>query len=336
MSIEQFPVDAPRLEPLSPEVKRSLDDCDLAHELALVCREVARSCSAYLVHARTVVSSESTSEKESHHDPVTKFDREVEASISEILAHLVPGSRKLGEEHGEEILVPTKTEPSLPGGIEMPGIHPHIDTRSLGSRVRWIIDPIDGTSNFAAGLTDFNTSIAAELDGSVIAGAVHVPCANETFWANQTNGWLETTTGFFALDSNGPIAEKDAVLLTYFPTVSELRTYPDTALEVMRELSFAFRAIRRPGAAALDLAHLAAGRAGAFFATSLKPWDVAAAVHLVKVSGGTVHQKTMGKDVPVNLGPAVAASAAGLGTPTLEKVLATVEAVRRELSQSGK
>ncbi|MDO5728714.1 MAG: inositol monophosphatase family protein [Actinomycetaceae bacterium] len=332
MSIEQFPVEAPRLQALSPEHNRSLDEPDLAHELALICRAVARVASEYLVDARTLVSSQTTSEKASHHDPVTKFDKQVEASVSDILAHLVPGSRKLGEEHGEEILVPLKTEPSLPEGIVLPNLQPHVDARSLGSRVRWIIDPIDGTSNFAAGLTDFNTSIAAELDGSVIAGAVHVPCANETFWANQTEGWLETRDGFFALDSNGPTAEKDAVLLTYFPTVSELRAYPDTALDVMRELSFAFRAIRRPGAAALDLAHLAAGRAGAFFATSLKPWDVAAAVHLVKVSGGTIDQKNLGTDVPAHLGPAVAASAASFDSPTLRRVLTTIESVRRELS----
>lgn len=332
VSIEASPIAAPRLEPLTVEQQRSLTRSELSHELALICRAVARACGDYLIHARTVVDAQTTSEKESHHDPVTIFDREVETAVSHMLAHLVPGCIKLGEEHGEETLIPTSTEPRLPDGISMPDCEPHVDTRSLGSRVRWIVDPIDGTSNFAAGLTGFNTSIAAELDGEIVAGAVHVPCAHETFWANAEDGWLESEQGFFALDSRGPQREEDAVLLTYFPLVSELQRYPQDALEILSELSFAFRALRRPGAAALDLAHVAAGRAGAFFATALKPWDVAAGGHLVRVAGGSLIDSPLGTDTQPGFGPAVAASARGLDAPTLSRVLQQVERARQASS----
>ncbi|MDO5719296.1 MAG: inositol monophosphatase [Actinomycetaceae bacterium] len=332
MSIEASPIAAPRMEPLTVVDKRSLNHAELCHELALISRAVARACADYLVHARTVVDAQTTSEKESHHDPVTVFDREVETAVSQMLAHLVPGCMKLGEEHGEETLIPQSSEPSLPDGISMPAIEPHIDVRSLGSRVRWIVDPIDGTSNFAAGLTDFNTSIAAELDGEVVAGAVHVPCACETFWGNDHAGWLESSQGFFALDSSGPSREEDAILLTYFPLVSELERYPQDALQVLSELSQAFRAVRRPGAAALDLAHIAAGRAGAFFATALKPWDIAAGAHLLRVAGGAVIDAPLDTDTPPGFGPAVAASAKGLDAPTLPRALKLVERARRASS----
>lgn len=329
VSIEASPIPAPRTEPLSVEHKRSLDRLETSHELALICRAVARACGDYLIHARTVVDTQTTSEKANHHDPVTIFDREVETAVSNILAHVLPGCMKLGEEHGEETLVPQSIEPQLPEGISMPVCEPHIDVRSLGSRVRWIVDPIDGTSNFAAGLTEFNTSIAAELDGEIVAGAVHAPCAHETFWANAEDGWLESEQGFFALDSYGPEREGDAVLLTYFPLVSELKRYPEEALQILSELSYAFRALRRPGASALDLAHIAAGRAGAFFATGLKPWDIAAGAHLVRVSGGTVIDAPLDTDTQPGFGPAVTARARGLEAPTLSRALTLVERARQ-------
>lgn len=335
MSTERYPLkDTPRLHGLPVDQDRSIGSLEMSHELALMCRAASQAVGAYLVKSRTLLDDANTDTKTDFHDPVTPYDQATELAIGQILGFLVPGSRMLGEEHGEELL-PGGDPLDLPD--EVAAVEPdfHVDARSLASRVRWIVDPIDGTSNFAAGLTYFGTSIAAELDGEVVAGAINVPAYKETFWANQEHGWLESDGTFYDLVSGGVDgtttidSEAKAVLLTYFPTVSVLSNKPTLAAEGFASLAHAFRAVRRPGAAAVDLAQVAAGRAGALYATTLKPWDVAAGIHLVKVSGGTVHQRDLGKDLPEGLQPAVAAASAGLEVPTL---IALLDRVQAELS----
>lgn len=326
MSTERHPLEnRPRLVGLDPQEQRSLNQTELSHELALMCRAATQSVAAYLVRSRTVLDESTTELKSNVHDPVTPYDQATEKALAQILGSFVPGSRILGEENGEEIL-PGSEPTDLPDEVEPPEPDFHVDARSLASRVRWIVDPIDGTSNFAAGLTYFATSIAAELDGEVVAAAMTAPFYDETFWANATEGWLEIGDDFFALKSGGVEQEKEAVLLTYFPTTSQLVTDAQLAADGYAQMAHAFRAIRRPGAAALDLAQISAGRVAALFAATLKPWDVAAGVHLVKISGGTVQDRAMGTDLAPGLRPAVAAASAGLEVPTLIDLLDKVDA----------
>lgn len=320
MTCERIPLHTqPQLAPVTVEQQRSLDDNqnEIAHQLALIARATARACGPYLRWAR--LQDLRVDNKSSEHDPVTVHDKAIETAITQILGYFLPGSRVLGEEHGEQLLPGGK--PQLPERIQLPELEPHPDVRSQGSRVRWIVDPIDGTANFAAGMTYFNTSIAAELDGQVVAGAIHVPCEQETFWANAERGYLENERGFFALESSGPTREIEALLLTYHPILTQVKTHPEVTFEVLGQLIDTCRALRRPGAAALDLANIAAGRAGAFFATSVKPWDVAAGLHLVQVSGGTSYTHPMGTTTPAGFGPGVVAACAGLTTPKLKELL---------------
>ncbi|MDO5049717.1 MAG: inositol monophosphatase [Actinomycetaceae bacterium] len=326
MSIELHPLESqPRLSGLDPEQQRTLERADLCHELALMCRAACQSVADYLTVSRTALDESTTQIKSNVHDPVTPYDQATERALSQILGSFIPGSRILGEEHGEEIL-PGGQAFDLPDEVEAPEPDFHVDARSLASRVRWIVDPIDGTSNFAAGLTYFATSIAAELDGEVVAAAMTAPAHGETYWANEDEGWLEVGGNFYKLASGGLQKEEEAVVLTYFPTTSQLETDPELAAEGYAQIAHAFRAVRRPGAAALDLAQVAAGRAGALFAATLKPWDVAAGVHLVLVSGGTIADRALGTDLPAGLRPAVAAAGAGLEIPTLMNILDSVEA----------
>ncbi len=310
---------------------RELSRAQLVHELALMCRSAAQSVAPYLTYARTILDDATTQIKTNQHDPVTPFDQATERALSLILSSFIPGSTILGEEDGQRML-PGGLPTDLPTQVLPVSLDFHMDARSLASRVRWIVDPIDGTSNFAAGLTYFATSIAAELDGVVVASAICAPCYEETFWANESQGWLEVgeplgqANAFYELQTSPVQAESDAVLLTYFPTTSQLKLDAKLAADGFASLAHAYRALRRPGAAALDLAQVAAGRVGVVFAATLKPWDVAAGNHLVRVAGGHVCDRSVGTDLPAGLRPAVAAYAKGLKPNAVLTLLDQVQA----------
>ncbi len=343
MTCESHTCTPPPLVPVSIGEYRTLDDIQLAHELALIARYGARMCRHLLREARLNIADTQT--KGSHHDPVTVFDTAVEDTLNALFGLVIPGSLTLGEERGERFLTPTDAahlpdivrttitatahsfavvgENSEEDVLDVRTIHP--DVRSLGSRVRWIVDPIDGTSNFAAGMPYFNTSVAAELDGRVVAGAIHVPMTEETFWANARQGWFERGGVFSALDSTGPRDASEAVIATYFPSAKVLIDNPDHALTMMCEITSRFRAMRRPGASALDVAQLAAGRIGAFFATTVKPWDMAAAIHLARCSGAQIVANSFDNDAVRSSLPGgtalVAIAARGMATDALDMLV---------------
>ena len=158
------------------------------------------------------------------------------------------------------------------------------------TKPRWVIDPLDGTSNFLHGIPHFAISIAAQepkLDGSgwgdVIAGLVYQPITDESFWAEKSRGaWLQ--------DRRLRVSERryldESLIATGIPfagagdPVEWTRIYHALAPEVA--------GIRRFGAAALDLAWVAAGRYEGFWESNLKPWDTAAGCLLVREAGGFV------------------------------------------------
>jgi myo-inositol-1(or 4)-monophosphatase len=145
---------------------------------------------------------------------------------------------------------------------------------------RWIVDPLDGTTNFAHGYPLFCVSIAYERDGELIAGVVHAPAMGETFAAErgagaQLNG---KPIAVSAIDRVG-----DAMTCTGFHPADFQRN-----ARCFEAASHAAQAVRRDGAAALDLAFLACGRFDGFWEFDLSPWDVAAGTLLVLEAGGTV------------------------------------------------
>jgi myo-inositol-1(or 4)-monophosphatase len=146
---------------------------------------------------------------------------------------------------------------------------------------RWIIDPLDGTTNYAHGYPVFCVSIALENKGEVIVGVVYDPMREEMFVAGQGEGaYLNGKK--IAVSHCGNLSK--SLLATGFPY--DIRESKDNNLDYFNAMAIRVQAIRRAGAAALDLAYLAAGRFDGFWELKLKAWDTAAGSLLVKEAGG--------------------------------------------------
>lgn len=149
---------------------------------------------------------------------------------------------------------------------------------------KWIIDPIDGTTNFAHGSPYFGVSIAIIKKGKPIIGIVEVPALGEGFWAKEGEG-AHLGRHRISVSQTGDL--KDALLATGLPYNRESERWKK-AWELQTEYHKYVRGIRRMGAAAVDLAYVAAGRFDAFFEYDLKPWDVAAGKIIIEEAGGVV------------------------------------------------
>jgi myo-inositol-1(or 4)-monophosphatase len=149
------------------------------------------------------------------------------------------------------------------------------------SDYKWVIDPLDGTTNFLHNLPIYCVTIGVEYEGEVIAGAVYDPNLEELFTA-------ERGTGAFLNGSRISVSRTtrlvDSLLVTGFPY--DIATNPDHAIERFVALLKAARGIRRLGSAALDLCYVAAGRFDGFWEVNLHPWDMAAGLLVVNEAGG--------------------------------------------------
>lgn len=295
---------------------------DLSVLLADAIRFTALSVAPYLrAVARSIASFDT---KADHHDPVTIHDRHTENLLHDLLARCVPGSRALGEEHGEALLAADAS--SLVSAEELHatlGVQTDLSPIAhLGGRVRWIIDPIDGTANFTSGRTYFGTSIAAELDGKILAGVVTVPMLFEYFYAHNTAAFHVDRDGKATqIHADGPHEEKQAVLVSYYPPLRLMKTNPTLAMEREIALYDAYMAPRRTGACALDLAYIAVGWTGAMIGTMFKPWDVAAGLHILRTAGGHALNLPMHTDLPDGYAPGVVAAGANFHPTTAEAIL---------------
>lgn len=181
------------------------------------------------------------------------------------------------------------------------------------ARGRWIIDPLDGTTNFVHGFPMFCISLAAEWDGEIIAAVIEHPILRETYTATLGGGAFVNGK---KLKVSRTDRLEDSLLSTGF-------TYRKTELlhtemVAFESLSKTARAIRRPGSAALDLAYTARGVFDGFWERRLSPWDVAAGLLLVREAGGQVTDFEGGTRV-IN-SPAILASNGGLHGQLLEAI----------------
>jgi myo-inositol-1(or 4)-monophosphatase len=147
---------------------------------------------------------------------------------------------------------------------------------------RWVIDPLDGTVNYAHGVPLFCVSIGLEKDGVPLLGVIHAPVLQETYWAQRGQGAFLNGT---RLQVSGQTRLEHALLVTGFP--HELGRSPET-LNTFGAFVDASQAVRRLGSSAIDLAWVAAGRFDAFWEPRLMPWDVCAGIVLVEEAGGRV------------------------------------------------
>jgi myo-inositol-1(or 4)-monophosphatase len=191
-----------------------------------------------------------------HHDFVTDIDRRSEATIIQHIRRAFPDHEILAEESGK-----------------------HEQT----SDYRWIIDPLDGTTNFIHGMPMFAVSIALEVQGELHAGVVYEPVRKELFTAEKNKGAFLNDRKIAVSTT----AEKARCLLaTGFP----FRNFSmlDDYLRIFKYFMTRTSGIRRPGSAALDLCYLACGRYDGFWELNLNPWDMAAGTLIIEEAGGRI------------------------------------------------
>ncbi len=188
-------------------------------------------------------------------DLVTSVDRASERTIVDILRSNFPSHSILAEEHTREEIT--------------------------GSRYRWIIDPLDGTTNFAHGYPQFCVSIALEESDQIVLGLVYDPIRDKRYSAVRDQG--ATLDGKPIRISDVHDLDK-ALLATGFPY--DRRQHANYYLTYFKAFMTRCQGIRRSGSAALDLCYLASGRLDGFWELKLNPWDTAAATLIVREAGG--------------------------------------------------
>ncbi|HEY2611097.1 MAG TPA: inositol monophosphatase family protein [Reyranella sp.] len=183
-------------------------------------------------------------------------------------------------------------------------------------RNRWIVDPLDGTTNFLHGVPHFAISIGLEREGEIIAGVIYQPISDELFWAEKGNGAFVDTPNARSrrLRVSGRKDPARGLVATGIPHIGKggHAAYFGKLAAVTERTA----GIRRWGAASLDLAFVAAGRYDAFFEFGLQPWDVAAGLLLVREAGGVIGD-TAGKPYELG-GPSLLASNFGLRDSMVE------------------
>lgn len=157
---------------------------------------------------------------------------------------------------------------------------------------RWIVDPLDGTTNFLHGLPHFAVSIALEHKGEVVAGVIYDPVKDEAFFAEKGAGaWMNDKR----LRVSGRTKMIESIFATGLPFGGRA-DLPQTLQDLARLLP-ACAGVRRWGSAALDMAYVAAGRYDGFWERGLNPWDIAAGIILLREAGGLVEPLTKGGDI---------------------------------------
>ena len=194
--------------------------------------------------------------EKAEHDFVTEIDRSCEAMVAETLTRGIPGSRVVGEELTPDLVT---------------------------AEIVWIVDPLDGTTNYLHGYQEYAVSIGCAVNGTLCAGVIHDVSRNVVYrawrgggaWAGETRLAVSTITD-----------PQRALVATGFPfrSMAHLERYLRQFAAVARATS----GIRRAGSAALDFANLAAGRFDAFWEQGLAPWDIAGGVVLIREAGGKV------------------------------------------------
>ena len=230
-----------------------------------VMMKVARKAGRALLKDFTEVENLQVSTK-GPGDFVSRADKQAEATIKEDLLYARPTYGFLGEE-----------------GAEIEGDDP---TR------RWIVDPLDGTTNFLHGLPHWAVSIALEHKGQIVAGVVYDPVKDEMFWAEKGGGaWLN--------ESRMRVSSRHRLIDSIFATGIPFAGRADlpVTLQDLARIMPACAGVRRFGAASLDLAYVAAGRYEGFWERKLKVWDLAAGLIIAREAGAIVEPLTKGGDI---------------------------------------
>jgi myo-inositol-1(or 4)-monophosphatase len=189
-------------------------------------------------------------------DLVTEADLQAEKTILEIIHKNFPRDNILSEESG---------------------MHEEISKRT------WIVDPLDGTTNFAHGFPFFSISIALEFQKQIVLGIVYNPHVDECFEAVKGKGAFLNK---IPIQISKTTALGESLLATGFPY--NIRQKSERVMGLLTKMLVRAQGVRRPGSAALDLCYVASGRFDGFWEEGLKPWDTAAGMVIVNEAGGKV------------------------------------------------
>lgn len=251
--------------------------------------------------------------KTSTHDLVTVHDRATEDALAAALTAAVPDSWVTGEESG---------------------------VRGSGS-LEWIVDPIDGTSNFAHGFAMFSISIAAVFAGEVIAGVVHDPVNRLSFSADDDGAYLcgpRRPESRLSPPRSAARTGAQLNLMTSYPSAEVLAQEGPAALEAFAEMVTGFSTVRRVVSGALELCHAAAGWNDVVLGVDTKPWDIAAGMLILRRAGGTYLAARGGTDHlgerPDHLAPDYLGLGPGVDSPTARRLFHETSERRRRFSHS--
>ena len=225
------------------------------HGMVNIAIRAARRAGELMIRQLNQLEALQVTEK-GRNDFVTQIDRAAEAAIIEVIRDHHPDHAILGEESGAS------------------GEHEY----------QWIIDPLDGTTNYLHGFPVFSVSIAVAQRGELQHGVVYDPLRQEIFSASRGQG--------AQLDGRRIRVSKrtslqQALIATGFPYRANLE-HADRYLAMMRDVMFETAGIRRPGSAALDLCYVAAGRVDGFWELGLAKWDIAAGALIIREAGGRI------------------------------------------------
>jgi myo-inositol-1(or 4)-monophosphatase len=265
---------------------RALNGTELAG-LADLCAETAREAGDAALawrRERGDIEDAAVSTKSTPTDMVTDADRTAERLIRERLMTARPDAAWLGEETGRAA-----------GGVAGSGGGSSAGSGAGG--IEWVVDPIDGTTNFLYDLPGWAVSIAARVEGRTVAASVHIPTLGETCTAHLGGGAsLASTTGRRPLAASSASDLSRALIATGFAYDEQVRAMQGP---IVGALVSRVRDIRRAGAASVDFCAVAAGRVDAFFERDLEPWDLAAGTLIASEAGAQVYLRASGTSVAV-------------------------------------
>lgn len=228
----------------------------MPHPMLTMAVRAARAAGNIIARATDHIG-DLTIEAKQRNDFVSEVDHQAEHAILDVLRRAYPDHHFLGEESG--------------------------DSGTAESDYRWIIDPLDGTTNFLHGFPQYAVSIALEHHGRLEVGVVYNPVNQELFTAERGGGAFLNNK---RIRVAGLRSLEGALLGTGFPFRPEQDV--EAYLKTFRALHGPTAGVRRAGSAALDLAYVAAGRLDGFWEFGLNPWDMAAGVLLIREAGGVV------------------------------------------------
>jgi len=224
------------------------------HPLVNIAVRAARRAGEIIVRSLVRVESLQITSK-GRNDFVSEVDRAAEREIIQIIRKHYPDHAILAEESGSS------------------GEHATV----------WIIDPLDGTTNFLHAFPQFAVSIAVQHRGRLEIGVIYDPMRQELYTAARGDGAHLDNRRIRVSKQRGL---EGALIATGFPHHEDQRRYMDSYFAMMRTLTMTTAGMRRPGSAALDLAYVAAGRVDGFWEIGLKAWDTAAGTLLIREAGG--------------------------------------------------